>query len=206
MASPVVITPPKAQPVRIDAVKNLGRITTNTDDTLIEGFISTATEQAELFTGRSFITRTLQITLDRFPRNLAATPWWNGTIQGPVSFLQGYPDPIFLPSAPIQSVTGIATFDETDAETTVDPTTYRVDTVTGRILLRQDQYWPTGLRNVEAVQITYVAGYGDSAASVPQSICNAIMMQAQAMYDARAACEMCDGGKSLLRPFKIMRL
>ena len=206
MRCPVVITPPAALPVRVDAVKNFARISTDADDELIKGFIATATEQAELFTGLSLITRSLRITLDRFPRNLAATPWWNGTIQGPVSLLHGYPDPIELPRGPILSVSEIKTYDAYDAMTVVDPAAYRLDTAAGRILLRQDQYWPTNLRDSGAIEITYVAGYGDHAANVPQTICTAILIQAQVMYDSRSACGLCDDTKLLLQPYRKMRL
>lgn len=203
---PVVITAPATQPVTLDAVKNFARITATTDDYMLAGFIAAATEMAELYTGRALITRTLQLTLDRFPRNLAATPWWNGTVQGPVGLLQGYPDPIILPNPPLQAVTGITTFDENDADTTVDPTTYRIDTVAGRIILKAGQSWPTSLRDEDAVQIAYTAGYGDSSASVPQSICTAILMQTQIMYDSRAACGLCDGPKSLLMPYRLPKI
>ena len=203
---PTVSAPPAVQPVTLEAVKNFARITTTTDDDLINGFIATATEQAELYTGRMFITRTLLYRLNQFPYQRSREGWWDGVQQGAIGELMGRVEPIALPCVPLQAVTSIITYDQYDASTLIDPSLYRVDANGGRIILSEGNVWPVGLRNEDAVEITVTAGYGDTAANIPQSICTAIMMQAQIMYDSRAACGLCDGSKTLLQPFRIIRI
>ena len=81
---------------------------------------------------------------------------------------------------------------------------YSLNADGSRLVLAYGAQWPSSLRPVAACEIVYLAGYGDTASSVPQSVRTAMLMHVQRMYDGRIVCEMPEGCLRLLKPYRVM--
>ncbi len=141
------------------------RVDISDDNTLITSYIQSATDFAETFTARVFLTTTLTLKRDRFPR---------------------CPSEFLLPRPPLQSITSI-TYTDTDGDSqTVDSSVYDVDTFNepGRITMAYNQIWPQSRGDTNNVVVTYVGGYGAPDA-VSDQIKTAIKMLVGHWYEHR---------------------
>jgi len=182
-----IITPPAIEPVTADEVKLHARISYDVEDALIEQWIASARKAAENFQRRAYIAQTLELSFDQFPAV-----------------------PIYLPRPPLVWVKSIKYYDYLNAVTTLyekfdDPLTTTTiedgdepstnnnflidaDNEPGRICFAYGASWPTAtLRDMNAVKIRYVAGYGDAATDVPESVKDAIMLYCTHMSENRAS-------------------
>ncbi len=168
MAGLRVITPPSVEPVTVAEVKAQARVDLADEDTLIQGYIRAARETLERLLWRAFITQTLELTLDGWPEG----------------------SEIRLPRPPLQSVTAVRYTTEDGTLKTLDPALYVVDTASepGRVVLKRGTSWPSEtLAPAAGVKVEYVAGYGDQASDVPESIRQAILLLAAHWYEHREA-------------------
>jgi uncharacterized phiE125 gp8 family phage protein len=108
------------------------------------------------------------------------------------------------------SVTHVKSYDDSDTATTFDSAKYFVDTANTppRIVLRDGQSWPTGLRAANGLEIQYVAGYGSNDTDVPEPLRLAIMQIITANYENRGdeAVKMPSIVNSLVSPYKVLSL
>lgn len=169
--STTVTVAPAAEPITTADAKTHLRVAHADEDSYIDTLVKTAREKVEADTRSKLITQTLRLDLDRFP---------NG------SFLE-------LPFPPLQSVTSI-TYTDSDgnANQTFASGNYQVDTaaLVGRVRLAADgtASWPTTQANdLQAVQVTYVAGYGASGSDVPASLVHAMQLLVGHWYGIREA-------------------
>ena len=155
-----VITAATAYPVTLAEAKLHCRVDVTVDDSLIDGLIAAATSYVEDYTGRALMAQTLRLSID------------------------GLSDSIKLPRGPVQSITSVKYDDATGTEITLAATYYTADLVNDpQWLVRNTGYvWPTVLDAVNAVRITYVAGY----ASLPAAIKQAVLLLISAWYDTRS--------------------
>lgn len=156
-----LITPPAALPVTVAEAKANLIYSASDQDAFIESLIRIAVSHLEArngILGRALITQTWETRLERFPTR------YNGRIE--------------LPFPPLQEVDWIKYLDATGAEQTVAPSTYVVDGqhLIGRVRLAPGQAWPSTLCDETAVRIQFKAGYGDTAATVPPAIKQAILL------------------------------
>ncbi len=140
---------------------------TSAEDTLLTRLITVARRHCEQVLNRVLITQTWDLWLDRFPVT---------------SYIE-------VPLPPLASITSIKYYDTANTEATWSPATdYFVDTIShpGRIALAWGKYWPTTtLRETNGVDVTFVAGYGATAASVPDEIKQAILLLIGHLYEHR---------------------
>jgi uncharacterized phiE125 gp8 family phage protein len=115
-------------------------------DSYVAALIQKAREQVEHDSGMALITQTWTHVSDDF---------------------EDYGDGIQLTRRPIQSITSIVYKDNAGTATTLPTSVYALDAARQRILLKYNQLWPTVRGDWDAVTITYVAGFGDNASSVP---------------------------------------
>lgn len=211
-----LITAPATEPITTAEAKTHLRIDTSDDDTYIGTLITIARAKAEIYTKRAFITQTWKMYLD-VPGNGAIEEWWSGVRQGSLSAL-GSVRCIEIPLAPLVSVTHIKFYDDTDTATTYNSGNYQVSAYSGdncangRITLRTGATWPSvvgGLRNADAMEIQFVAGYG-SASSVPSVIKQAILAEIASLYENRGDCsessDMSLLARKMLEPYRILEL
>lgn len=161
-----VVTPPASEPVVLaDAVLHC-RIDGTDENALVTALIVAAREYCEKYSGRAYITQTIRASFDSWP-----------------SF------PIRLPRPPLAAVSSIKYYGEDNTEYTLDAANYYADTDSepGRIALASGISLPaTTLRDINAVQVTYTAGYGNAAA-VPQRVKQAMLLLIGYWYENREA-------------------
>ena len=170
------VSPPTKFPVTLDEAKlhlrlplELPEGSVSIEDELIHRLIGAATQDAELYQGRAYITRTLRLNLDRFP---AAG------------------GPIYLPFPPVQQVLSVEYTDAAGQQHTLPATDYVADLAAApaRLVPAPGKGWPlTSLRPVAGVTVTYVAGYGEDPQDVPENIRSAILLLVGHLYEHREA-------------------
>jgi len=132
-------------------------------DTMIGIWIKGITVEAETQTHRCFVNRGMRVTLDSFP------------------------DAIQL-SAPTFSVEAVRYLDPDGVMCTLDPADYYVDKVTtpGYVVPARGKAWPATEARVNAVSVDYTAGYGPTAATVPDDVRLYILARLTEMFDPAA--------------------
>jgi uncharacterized phiE125 gp8 family phage protein len=178
---------PAAFPVSLAEVKAHLRVDDDltADDALISAYLLSAVERAEAETRRSLISATWEMGLDGFPGN---------------------GEPIRLPQGRVQSVTSItyAATDGTQATWSADHYDADLKMEPARIVPAYNETYPSTRDVINAVKVTYVAGYGDDPADVPEMIRLAILNLAAFYYDHRGMVEEIPGWvKPLLFPYKV---
>lgn len=198
------VTGPASEPVTLGEVKAWAKIDHSDEDALLISLIAAAREAAEQYLRRSLISQTLRLTLGLDGCGLGDY-LGEGTYDLPVTALYGgLPSYVLLPRGPVQSIASVTTYGLDDAGTVFDPAYYTLNADGSRLSLAYGASWPSGLRPSASCEVVYVAGYGDTASSVPQSIRTAILMHVQRMYDGRIVCDMPEGCMRLLKPYRIV--
>lgn len=201
-----LVTAPSVLPVSVEEVKQHLRITHDDEDTMIYALISAATDYAQEFTKRQFITATYDLTLHAFP---PAGKWY----LDPSGW--AYLDTeIVIPKPPLQSITSITYVDMEGNSQTVSSSIYAVDINVdpGRVRLAYNQTWPSTRHQPNAVTIRYVCGYG-TISSVPEVIKAALKLYVGTLYEHREhvitgtiIADVPDAMKALLNSAKVVRL
>ncbi len=210
MAGLKVTTEPTIEPISIEEAKEHLRLDDDIDDIPVKTFIKAARLWAEKYTGRAFITRTVQQYLDSTASIL--DPLYEGMRTGIET--RAYSNYIELAASPAISVTSINYYNDSDTQSTWATSNYYVDTISdlGRIYLRDGGTFPTDLRAANGLEINYTAGYGTNRSDVPADIRLAMLQYMTFAYEHRGEQE---GGtppmppsilNTLLSPYKIMRL
>ena len=134
----VISTEPAVEPVTLQEAKTQMRVCDTADDAYISTLITAARQWVETQTGRAIVNQT-----------------W-------VDYRDLFADDMTLAIAPLSSVTNIKYYDTGGVLQTLAPSAYTADTVPtpGRVVLAYAQSWPAVQDVVNAVQTTYVAGYG----------------------------------------------
>lgn len=148
------------------------------EDAEVTRAIKAARRWLEAHTGLTFISQTFDMMLDAFPKAES------------YGISSGKPTPtsMELPRGPLTSVTGVYHIKSAEStETTWATTNYRVVLTTpyGRIVLKDNGTgWPTDFEEWTC-RVRFVAGYGATAASVPEDAVKAILLVTKALWDAR---------------------
>ena len=161
----IVTVEPTVEPLLASDLPTHLNTSDNEDAGYIDLLIKAARIDGERELSRAFITQTLAMKLNSFP---------NGCC-------------IQLPRPPLQSVTSIVYLDTAGASQTMSSADYDVDTSRepGQIVLAPNVSWPsTEAGRVNAVTITYVAGYG-LAVAVPENIKQAMRLMVADSYENR---------------------
>lgn len=143
-----LVTPATTEPVTRAEAKLFLRIDNTDEDATVDSLIVAARQYAETRTRRQFITATWLKTFSCLPFQLTLD----------------YP--------PLIAVTTFQYYDLDGALQTLSSTQYLVDTVTepGQVVRAYQVVWPFIRQRPDAVQVTYTAGYGSTAAYVPEGI------------------------------------
>ena len=153
------------EPVTLaEAKRHLREDLVNTDnDTDISAAIKAARHACEERLQRTLITTTWQLTLDAFP------------------------EAIYLPMARIIAVSALQYYDADGALQTLSGADYLVDTASepGYIVPGYGLSWPATQDRINAVVVTYTAGYGAAASDVPAPIKQWIKLALGDLYEIR---------------------
>ena len=132
-----VTTEPVTEPVSLTEAKLHLRVDSTADDDLITTLISVARQWCEGFQNRAYITQTITMTLDKFPKVFK------------------------IPKPPLQSVSSIKYIDTGGNQQTFAAANYDVDVEKepGRIALAYSKSWPSIRGDINSVEVVYIAGY-----------------------------------------------
>lgn len=178
---------PNVEPVDLAEAKLHLRVDATADDMLIENLIRAAREYVEDATGRALIDQTWQLDLDGWPS-------------------VGY---IELPRPPLSSVSSVKYTDSAGVEHTFSAEHYGVDVGSepGRVVLGYGKTWPSvTLWPISPIKITYVAGYGAMASTVPACLRQAVLLLVGHWYENREGVVIGQGFAQLTTPFAISSL
>lgn len=163
-----LITPPVNEPVSIEEARAQCRYDDSSNDVILTMLVQAAREQAEHRTGRVLITQTWELALDAFP---------DGEIE--------------LQKLPAASISSVKYLDEAAVEQTIAAINYGMDNygLQHWLFPAAGYEWPTALSTANAVKVRYIAGYGDTGASVPAGL-KRWMLGAIAYLDANRGEEL----------------
>jgi len=160
-----LVTAPAIEPVTIAECKAHMRIEHSDDDQVIADLIAVAVNYLDVtgMLGKAMITQT-----------------W-------AEYFAPNPGTVHLSITPVQSVSSIEYYDANNTLQTDTLSNYYVIGTKGykTIYPKSGYTWPTVFKRDDAIKITYVVGYGDSAESVPTTVRHAIKMLVANYYENR---------------------
>ena len=181
-----VVTPPVQDLVTVDQARKHCRIDNTLDDDLLAGFIAVAVSLAETFLSRALLTQTLRWVMMETPPAAVgvAVPGLFTDPGGWLGFPHALQRPILLPRSPVQQVLQVAVGDpQGGPDQVLDPSCWVADTELEPSRLRLLQ----GSLNcpMRHLAVEFVAGYGDTPASVPPPIRLALLLMVAWLYENR---------------------
>lgn len=170
--------------VLVDEAKRQLKITSTTDDVLLESLVDVACASLEGADGllkRAIADQSWQLVLPHFLDHHHARGGHRMR-----ELLHGHPtrpwNAVELPLPPAQSVTSIAYSDQDGNLQTLDPGAYRlVDCGTEASFILPTSCWPATDHRPDAVKITFAAGY--AADKIPKPIWNAAILIIKGLYE-----------------------
>ncbi len=181
---------PLIEPVTLTEAKSHLRLDTAVDDTLVQSLIETARQICENFTERSFIKQTFSMFIDKFPDSGI----------------------VVLPRLPFLSLLDIKVYDAADVGVSEDLASYSIDSIQGRVVLKEGSVFPVPTRKVNGIEFSYDAGYGASTTDVPDALKQAILMVLTILYEHRGDDEqgqnvlIRSGALNILQPYRKMEI
>lgn len=191
----------------LDDIKNYLRLDTGdtSEDNLLLSFQSSAVSFIEKYTNRTLLTTTFKTYRDVFFNSQNCSYFDR----------YGY-DYWELRKSPLQSISSIKYFNKSNVLVTVDTNIYynTLEDIYSKILLNYSLKFPSDASNkLQAIEIEFIAGYGDDATSVPDELKNAVLMLISAMYENRGDCiqstcsQLANGSiKQLISQFRVINI
>lgn len=185
-----LITPPSVEPISLPQAKEHLAIDGSEWDTWITAFITRAREYAETECQRVFLTQGWQLVLDAFPG-----PSLTGVPAGVPFSVPGHA--VLIDRNPVQAVTSIQYLDMGGAWQTMTPGDYvaELQSSPARITPAFGKIWPITLPQIGAVKINFTAGYGSTAADVPEGIKGWMLIRLATLFANREEVAIMGRGK-----------
>jgi len=158
-----LITPPAVEPVTLADARAFLKISSMSEDAVIEQLLRTAREVVEAQTGLSLISQTWRLHLDRWPRS------------GRIALFR-------YPVREIVAVTAYAP-DGTPVEIGPGERHLHKGSRPQRLYLSQR----AGSSSLGGLEIDFVAGFGETGAEVPDALKHAILTLTAHLYEFRGA-------------------
>lgn len=157
-----LITPASVSVVSLSEAKSHLNVDHSDDDVYIEMIVKSATDYAQKFTGRAFLTQTWDLVIDAFPE-----------------------DGIFIPFPPLSQVLGVFYLNSDGDEVQLDTGMYEVDVYSEPgWIVPVSSGWPTPLDSINAVRVRFVAGWS-TVNDIPSSIRAAVLLLTGTLYETR---------------------
>lgn len=181
---------PTVKPISVDELKHQTRISFNDDDDTISRYIDAATDHLERILGRAIINQTWKVEADQFCSTIR------------------------LPRGAVSSVVSVKYYDGGNVQQTASASLYGLftDSLGPFIELKPSQSWPATYSRRDAVEITWVCGYGATADAVPQGLRQTIALLASEMYEHRQSTaqggwdELPYGVRAMCSPYRVMHV
>ena len=184
---------PSEFPISLQRVRSYLKLKSSADDDLLNILIAQATDFAEKFTRRVFISRNFETFRDFFPQYCNSEgyylcgdiPGWGSSISTVGSNL-GFE----IRVSPLESITSIAYLKE-NVSTLVDPSIYYStrENDYSEILTLPNQVWPQDAdKRLQAITISFIVGYGINETAVPIWVKEGILQHIAFMYENRGDC------------------
>lgn len=165
-------TPPVQEPVSMDEVRSYLRLSAEQQDETLLTLIAAGRSHVENFTGRALLKQEWQMNLKPpYPRSSPLVKMRRKNVE------------IHLPKPPLLRIKAVTFMD----------TTISFKQEGSRIIL-DARFWN------EEIKITFWAGYGKTAASLPPDLKMAVLIVIRCLYDDRPI-EL-----TLLRPFRVLHV
>ena len=185
----ILTTPPTVEPITLTEAKAHLRITHTDDDTYISTLMIAARRLVEARTGLRLLQQGWSVFLDCWPCDGVIT----------------------LPLTPVSSVDDIITYGDLDTPATIDHAHYFLDGASSppRVVFRQGRQPANPGRVAKGIEIRVQAGFGATAAAIPQELKQAILLIIAHWFSKRG--EGDDGVLpmavlELLSPYRMLRL
>ena len=154
VSQPTLVTAPTLRAISLEQARKQCELDQDdaTHDDQLSMLIDTATDQFENDCDICLLTQTQRV------------------------YLEDFIDEIYLPKRPIQSITSIKYYDQSDALQTLASTVYSLNSPERSVELKFNQVWPSvATERWDAVEVTYVCGYA-SASLVPAAAKHALLL------------------------------
>jgi len=173
-----LVTAADFNPIELGETKERLRITNDEEDAMLLSMIRSATLYAENIINWRLCTQTWNKLMDTWP--------YGGVIK--------------LPFPPVQSVTHIKYYDDSNVQQTISAATYEVDIYSKPAIIRPVNlnYWPSHYYKLNAIEIQYVCGFA-SADLIPQDIKDAIYLRVADLYENRQDTWVSNGALTISR-------
>lgn len=142
----VKLIDPAVEPVALADVKDAARVTNAASDVFLTSLITAARLAAEQYLRRAIVCQT-----------------WEMRYDGLELLRAGMPTVLLLGYSPLIGVNSIVSYDrQGKGPITYPPSDYYVERLStpGRVALANGAVWPTDLRDISALRISFTAGYG----------------------------------------------
>jgi uncharacterized phiE125 gp8 family phage protein len=165
-----LVTAPTSEPITLAEAQKQCGVAEGADyhDTVLLGLVKSAREKVEGDTSRALMPQTWDFTFDLWPCGL---------------------DPIYLPIAPVSSITSLKYYDTSGVQQTLATTVYHatrfLDREPAEIRLKNAQSWPSLYGEPGAITIRVVCGYANALA-VPESLKQAMKLLISAWHSEQA--------------------
>lgn len=164
---------PVAFPVTLAECKADLRVQYTADDTLINSLIAAATDYMDVpngVIGKALIDQTWTLSVPRADGR----------------------ERIELPVTPVQSITSITYYDADNVQQTLAASDFYLygDEDKAWIEAKPNINWPTAYDRLDAITVTFVAGFGADSTAVPSSIRRAMRLLIAHWYEHRTAVEV----------------
>lgn len=179
-----LITEAVLTPITLAETKqHLKTVDINTEDDFVTTLIKAATNFAQEYTYRQFITATYEQYFDEFPAN-----------------------EFKLEKPALQSVTSIKYQDSDSAEQTLSTDIYEVNDKSsiGTVRLKDGQSYPATDNVYNAIIVRFKAGYGDSVTDIPDLLRSTLKLMVSHLFENREF--VTPQGKDLVFPSAIFLL
>jgi uncharacterized phiE125 gp8 family phage protein len=167
-----LVTGPSVEPITVDELKAQVRTSSTAEDSLLAIYIAAARQAAEGELGRVLIDQTWRLKLDQF----------GGLDSNGCAISE-----IRIPKPTVRSITSVTYIDADGDSQTLASDQYVLDSLVspGWLYPADGVEWPETDDVLNAVTITFVAGYGATAATVPAPIRAWILLTAAFLYSHR---------------------
>ncbi len=183
---------PAVEPVSLAEAKAHLRLETSADDALVMSLIITSRLHIEAALGLALTSQEWTLVLDAWPATGV----------------------VIIPIRPVSGLSAVRVRAADGSPVVVDPGTYVLDGagVPPR-LVSVSGAWPNPQRVAAGIEIDFTAGFGATAASVPDPIRHALKLLVAHWYEHRDPIEIGDPGTAipaavsdLLKPYAVVRL